>query len=126
MTEKEIVKAYWKAMESNDFAKAAEWLSEDYECLWPQTSELVRGREDFIAVNKNYPAAGLWTFTLNSILTEGNRVVTDVTISDGSMTTRAITFHTVKDGLIIKQVEYWPDDYEAPEWRAQWVTIVKK
>ncbi len=121
MNEKEVVLAFWKAMESNDFAYASEFLSEDFEGYWPQSSELIAGRECFAAVNTHYPAEGIWIFSIQSIVHEESQVVTDVKITDGKLKARAITFHTVIDGLIKKQVEFWPDDYEAPEWRKQWV-----
>ena len=124
-TAKEIVLAYWKAMESNDFHKGSEWLSEDFECYWPQSLELIIGRKNFAEINTNYPANGLWRFCVNSIVCEGNRVVTDVDVTDGTVTARAITFHTVENGLITRQTEFWPDNYDAPEWRRQWVKIVK-
>lgn len=42
-------------------------------------------------------------------------VVSDVSITDGTQAALAITFHTLQDGLIIKQVEFWPENYPAPE-----------
>ncbi len=41
------------------------------------------------------------------------------------MNAKAITFHTVENELITRQTEYWPENYEAPEWRRQWVGIIK-
>jgi len=74
-------------------------------------------------VNTNYPSIGKWFFVLNSIVAEENNVVTDVSITNGTLKARAITFHTVENNLIVKQREYWPDDYPAPKWRSQWVEI---
>jgi hypothetical protein len=121
LSPKEIVLSYWEAMRSNDFKKASEWLSEEFECVWPQTSEVIIGRANFSELNAQYPSNGIWTFTLNSIVTENNQVVTDMTISDGVRKDRAITFHTVENGRISKQTEFWPEPYEAPKWRSQWV-----
>ncbi|MCH8530274.1 MAG: nuclear transport factor 2 family protein [Saccharospirillum sp.] len=121
MTPENVVVAFWEAMQSNDFEKASEWLSVDYEGFWPQSSELISGRENFVAINSHYPANGKWHFVMNSIVCENDTVVTDVSVTDGVIRARAITFHTVRDGLIHKQVEYWPDDFPAPEWRRQWV-----
>lgn len=112
---------FWRVMGSNDFEAASSCLSEDYELLWPQSAERLVGRANFAALNANYPAHGLWSFHVNSLVAEGDTVVSDVTISDGEVRARAITFSTVRDGLISRQVEFWPDDYEAPEWRSQWV-----
>lgn len=116
-----LIRAYWSAMRSNDFAAAALHLAEDVVIDWPQSRERIRGRVNFVAVNSAYPAHGPWTFAINSLVAQGDRGVTDVTVSDGVMTARAITFHHVARGLIAAQTEYWPDDYPAPAWRARWV-----
>lgn len=121
MKSKDIVSAFWDTMNGNDFFKAAEWLTEDFECVWPQSSEVICGRENFAAINTNYPAHGTWKFRINSLLAEGDQVVSDVSVTDGTVSARAITFHTIRNNKICKQVEFWPDDFAAPEWRAQWV-----
>ena len=121
MDPKDTVLAYWAAMRTNDFARASEWLAEDLVIDWPQSRERTNGRENFAALNSAYPAAGRWTFAMNRILAEGAEVVTDMTISDGAVVARALTFHRVENGLIARQTEFWPEDYPAPDWRAGWV-----
>ncbi len=125
MNAKEVVLAFWKTAESNDYYRASEWLSEDFECYWPQSCELIVGRANFAEINTNYPSNGNWIFQINSIICEGNHVVSDVDITDGTVRARAITFHTVENDLITRQTEFWPDTFEAPEWRRQWVRIIK-
>ncbi|ASG01579.1 nuclear transport factor 2 family protein [Shewanella baltica] len=124
MGSKEVVLNFWDAMKSNDFAKASELLSSDFEGYWPQSSELTIGRDNFTAINEFYPANGKWLFEINSIVCEGTKVVTDVSITDGVQKARAITFHTVENGFICKQIEFWPDDFPAPEWRSKWVKVM--
>ena len=68
-----------------------------------------------MAVNVEYPASGPWCFTINRIVASATEVVSDVSITDGTQVARAITFHIVQAGLIIKQVEFWPENYPAPE-----------
>ncbi|MCR9906636.1 nuclear transport factor 2 family protein [Vibrio campbellii] len=121
MTEKDIVLNFWNVMASNDFYVAAECLSPDCEVIWPLTKEVIRGRKNFAELNSAYPAEGKWTFTIERIVGENDQVVTDVIVSDGVRSDRVITFHSIRDGLICKQVEYWPEDYAAADWRAQWV-----
>jgi limonene-1,2-epoxide hydrolase len=121
MEPKDVVLAYWEAMRTNDFAKAAEWFTADIVIDWAQSRERIHGRKNFAALNHAYPAAGRWTFTMNRIVAEGAEVVTDMTISDGAVVARALTFHSVRDGLIARQTELWADDYPAPDWRAAWV-----
>ncbi|EGR0775442.1 nuclear transport factor 2 family protein [Vibrio cholerae] len=124
MNSKDVVLSFWNAMKTNDFAKASEWLSLDFEGFWPQSGELILGRENFVAINAHYPANGHWLFNIHSVVCEGDSVVTDVSITDGVQKARAITFHTVENGLITKQNEFWPDEMPPQAWRAQWVKIV--
>ena len=112
-------------MGTNDFVAASAWLAPHYELYWPQSSEKIVGRANFATVNTHFPANGPWRFMLNKILVEGNEVVTDVSVTDGVVADRAITFSSVEAGLIVKQVEYWPDAFEAPAWRRAWVELIK-
>jgi ketosteroid isomerase-like protein len=112
---------FWHAMESNDFTFASKWLHQDFEYYMPQTREYLRGREDFAALNDGYPADGKWSFVVRSVVSDGKNAVSDVEVTDGAMKARAITFHTLHDGLILRQKEYWPDDFAAPSWRKKWM-----
>ena len=115
---------FWDAMSSNDFSFASKCLHADFEYYMPQTREYLQGRANFVALNEGYPTDGKWFFSVQSIISDGNSAVSDVEITDGVMEARAITFHTLQDGLIFRQKEYWPDDYPAPEWRREWVQTV--
>ncbi len=123
MTPKAVVLAFWEAMGTNDFTQASLYLTEDFEGHWPQSGELIRGRENFAALNSAYPANGIWRFELRSLVAEGDEVVTDVGVTDGTVSARAITFHRVTGPLIARQVEYWPDPFEPPAWRSRWVEV---
>ena len=116
-----VVERFWALMQANDFAAAAECMSPDVRVEWPQSGERIRGRENFIAVNANYPAAGRWVFEVERVVASGDEVVSDVGVTDGVLHARAITFSTVLRGRIVRQVEYWPEPFAAPAWRAAWV-----
>ena len=121
MNEKQIVEAFWATMETNDFYAAAQLLHTDFILEWPQSRERIRGGGNFAALNTAYPAAGAWHFKINQIVSENDVVVTDVSVTDGKREDRVITFSTIRDGKIWKQVEFWPELFEAPAWRAAWV-----
>ena len=118
---KQVIEAFWAAMQSNDFKAAGEFLHDDYVLEWPQSAERIRGRANFVAINQNYPAHGRWQFTVHRILAEGDEVVSDVDVTDGVTTGRVITFSTIRDGKIVRQTEFWPDPYDPPAWRAEWI-----
>jgi len=118
---KQVVRNFWEAMQSNDFRRAGDLLHDDYLLEWPQSGERIRGRENFVAVNENYPAQGRWEFKIHRIIAEAEEVVSDIEVTDGVVVARVITFSTVREGRILRQTEFWPDTFEAAPWRAQWV-----
>jgi len=125
MNSKQIIESFWATMETNDFYAAAQLLHDDYILEWPQSGERIVGRDNFAAINTKYPAEGKWHFTINHIAAEGDMVVTDVAVTDGKRIDRVLTFSTIRDGKIWKQVEFWPEPFEAPAWRAEWVEKMK-
>ena len=124
---KQVVAQFWAAMHANDFAGAGEWLHDDYVLEWPQSGERIRGRANFVAINANYPRAagagalGRWQINLERLVAEGDQVASQVSVSDGVIHAVAITFSTVREGRLWRQVEYWPDPFAPQVWRAQWV-----
>ena len=118
---KQIVERFWAAMQTNDFKVAGEFLHDDYVLEWPQSGERIRGRANFVAINEHYPAHGRWEFTVHRIIAEDDEVISDLGVTDGVITGRAITFSTVHAGKILHQTEFWPDPFEPPAWRARWV-----
>lgn len=120
------VRDFWQDMNGNDWRTvAARHLADEFEGFWPQTSEVIGGRDDFARVNGAFPGQGGWRFRVVSLLVDGNRVVSDtrVTQDDLSITARAITFHEIEDGLIRRQTEFWPDANPVPAWRAGLLTV---
>ena len=119
-----IVRGFWEAMRSNDFNRAVrEWLAVDYIGLWPQSAELIRGPGAYAAVNNAFPGRGDWRFEEISLLADGDRVATDMRITNAPLEVviHAITFHDICAGKISRQTEYWPDSYPAPAWRAEFL-----
>lgn len=96
MNSKEVVLAFWDAMKTNDFAKASEWLSPDFEVFWPQSGELTVGRENFTAINSYYLANGVWEFEIHSLVCDGTTVVTDVSITDSVQKPVPLPFISLK------------------------------
>ncbi|KIC48168.1 nuclear transport factor 2 family protein [Tateyamaria sp. ANG-S1] len=121
---KKLIAGFSGAMASNDFTYASMWLHPDFEYYMPQTGEYLRGREGFAAMNNAYSTEGTWAFSVRSIIGDDDAVVSDVEVMDGTLEARAITFHTIKDDLILRQKEFWPDSYPAPTWRAPWRRIL--
>lgn len=111
----ELVERFWQLMATNDLRSVGSVLADDFVLDWPQSGERIRGRENYAAMNEQYPAHGRWRFTVNRVLGNDSEAVSDVSVTDGVQQARAISFFTVRDRTIVKMVEYWPDDFEAPD-----------
>ncbi len=96
-------------MATNHFHSVAAVLSPDFMLEWPQSRERIRGAEGFARMNQEYPAHGPWRFTVNRVVGGESEAVSDVTVTDGARTDRAITFFTVVHGKITRIVEFWPE-----------------
>lgn len=108
-------------MATNDFHAVGAVLAPGFVLEWPQSRERIRGPERFARMNAEYPARGPWSFTLNRLVGGRSEAVSDVTVTDGVTTARAISFFDVIDGKITRLVEFWPEPYEAPANRAHLV-----
>ena len=120
----DLMKKFWDLMATNDFESVGSVLSDDFVLEWPQSGERIRGRDNFVAMNAEYPAYGKWTFTVHRIVGNDVEAVSDVSLTDGTQHARVISFVTVTDGKISKTMEFWPDDFPAPDNRKHLVEMM--
>jgi len=110
----EIAHEFWRRMAANDFHSVSAVLASEFVLEWPQSKERIRGAENFARMNQEYPADGPWQFTINRIVGTESVAVSDVTVTDGVQTGRAISFFEVAEGKVMRIVEFWPEPYPAP------------
>jgi hypothetical protein len=55
------------------------------------------------------------------LIAEGNQVASEVVLTYGEEVVQAVSFFELRDGMIVRQVDYWPEPYPAPVGRSQWV-----
>lgn len=106
-----LVEKFWALMKTNDFRSAGSVLADDFVLDWPQSNERIRGRDNYAAMNEEYPANGRWEFTVNRIVGTDVEAVSDVLVTDGVQKARAISFFEIRDGKIAKMVEFWPEPF---------------
>ena len=120
---REAVEGLWRAINARDFNAAGDLLHDDFVCEWPQSRERIRGRANFIAVNRDYP--GNWSITVRRVVASGDEAATEVSIRIDGRTDVAVSFFELRDGKILRETDYWPEPYDAPEWRARWVEAIE-
>jgi len=121
MNAENVVREYWRLMATNDFAAVAAVLAPEFVLEWPQSNERIRGAANFVRMNAEYPSHGPWRFEVHRIVASQTTAVSDVGVTDGVQTGRALSFFTVSQGKISRLLEFWPEPYAAPANRAHLV-----
>jgi ketosteroid isomerase-like protein len=119
---KSIAQRWWTLNDERDFSGAATLCAPGCVIDWPLSNERFAKPGDWATAMERYP--GVWRCTVETMMAEGDRVMTIAKVTDSTTSVTAISLFRIRDGLIAELVEYWPDPYDAPEWRAQWVTPI--
>ncbi len=93
---------------------------EDAVMDWPQSKEMVIGGDNRRAIYGQFPS--LPTVTPRRMLASGDLVVLEATLSYGDKPYLTVFIFELMNGRIKRETAYWSDPFDAPEWRAQWVT----
>jgi len=120
-TNRQLVVELWQRLGRCDFAGAGELLHDDHVCEWPQSKERIRGRENFVALNANYP--GRWAAEVKRVIVQGDQVASEVALTWENQTIMVVSFYDIRDDQLYREIDYWPEPYAAPDWRAQWVEL---
>jgi limonene-1,2-epoxide hydrolase len=105
--------AFWAAMQSNDWERAASFMAPECVIDWPCSGERIVGRTDFAAIQSQYPTnTGGWSFDVHRLVADGHTVVSEVTVTDGEQSARVVAISEIDDEQIVRQVEYWPTPYD--------------
>ncbi|MER5503057.1 nuclear transport factor 2 family protein [Streptomyces sp. NPDC002561] len=125
MKSSEVIEALWDRMQARDWDGIAALVAEDAVVEWPVSGERMVGRENYIAVNREYPEG--WAIRVLRIVADGDEVVSEVEVPhEGIGVFRAVSFWSVRDGRIVRAREYWTSlgADPRPEWRAAFVELM--
>ena len=106
-----------EAMNRRDWETVASLLAPDVVLELALSRETIRGRDEFIAFNRGYP--GAWEIAIDQVVADGDDVVLRLTVTIGEQAEIAIAFFELRDGLIVKETDYWPEFYDPPAWRGE-------
>ena len=134
-----IYRTFLQRVNGGDLSALDEYLDPDYEEVWPQTGERVRGRGNLRAILENYPGGGLergdarvvgsgesWLLTPNYTVVRVTRsgdqfvAVQRVRYPDQSEW-YVVNLTTFRDGRAIQGESYFAPVMPAPPWRSAWV-----
>jgi ketosteroid isomerase-like protein len=117
----DAVRRLWELFEARRWDEAALELHDDFVADWPHTGERIRGRANYIELNRNYPEP--WAIEMRRVVADGEEVALEAAVSHPGGIAHAACFYTVRSGKIACGTEYWVDarSQEPPAWRARWV-----
>jgi len=111
-----------EGLNAKNIAVMNEVFVDDSVMSWPQSGELVRGRENRQAIYGAFPA--LPTITPYRTVASGDLVVTEAVLDYGGDAYQVVFIFECQDGKIARETAYWSKPFTPADWRAQWVERV--
>jgi hypothetical protein len=102
-------------MAAREWDAFGEVLAEDVVYEMPQTGERIAGRERYLAFNREYP--GDWRLDVTRLIVDGSSAAASMNFTVGDELMVGLVFLEVRDGLVCKVTDFWPEPYVAPPGR---------
>lgn len=103
-----IARGLFERMQARDWDAAAALLDPAVVVEWPVSRERMNGRDNFIAVNREYPEG--WEIRVLRVIADGDQAVTEVEVAHQTLGLfRVASFWTVAGGLLTRGTEYWTE-----------------
>jgi hypothetical protein len=94
---------------------------EDFVAEMPQSAERIRGRDNMRAMQRAFPPDRTPTFRVRRITGSGNVWTVEALGDYGGEIFLVVCLFEFSEGKIARETRYYPQPFEAPEWRTQWV-----
>ena len=94
---------------------------DDYVMEMPQSGERFRGRENMLAFQEAHPTPPSSLRLRRVLVKEGLWVAEAVIDYGGGQVLDVVLILELRDGKMWRDRWYFAEQFEAPEWRAQWV-----
>jgi hypothetical protein len=126
MADEEIraaLQRHWSVSPADDPQTALELAHQIYHdnvvVEWPQSGERILGRRTLRALREAYPAEV--SFDIRRIRGSGELWVTEYVTTYNERPVHTVSIMEFREGKVARETSYFAEQYEAPEWRAQWV-----
>lgn len=108
-----------KAVQDGDLDPYEQILAEDCIQEWPQSGEMIRGRDNIMAVNRNYP--GFPNMKVRELRGAGDLWVGEAELDYHGRRVMFCSIWEMRDGKVVRETDYFGDPFDPPQWRARWV-----
>ena len=123
MEERDIrmaIDRHWAASAAGDQIAEHEIYHDDVVCEYPQSGEIIRGRQNLQALRSHHPDRPS-EFNVRRIAGGGHFWVTEYVITYEGKRAYTVSIMEFQDEKVVRETQYFADPFDAPAWRAQWV-----
>ena len=113
------VERLFAGLNQKDVEVMNEVFVDDSVLSWPQSGEVIRGRENRQGLYRAFPL--LPTIAPYRTVSSGDLVITEAELDYGTETFQVVFIFEFRDGRITRETAYWAKPFPAPAWRATWV-----
>lgn len=112
-----ILVTFWQHIQAREWDAARALLAPDFTAEWPHTGERFIGRDDFIAMNREYPEG--WMLRVLDVVSDGESAASQIEVLHNGARHVAASFFHIENGLLKSVTEYWVQhgSEKQPEWR---------
>ena len=94
---------------------------EDFIADIPQSGERIRGRDAMRDMQQAFPPETRPNFSVSRIRGTGDNWTVEAVGDYGGQTFLVVLLLELRGGQIVRETRYYPEPFDPPEWRAQWV-----
>ena len=114
---------HWAASAASDQVAEHEIYHDDVVRGYPQSGEVIRGRNNLQALRSHHPGRPS-SFSVRRIVGKNNLWITEYAIPYQGKRVHTVSIMEFRDGKVSHETQYFADPFNAPAWRAQWVESV--
>ena len=123
-TNRETVERVIQGLNTQDLDLFHAQFHDDAVMEYPQSGERIVGAANRRAVYGAFP--GLPKVEPRRLRASGDLVVAEATLDYGDGAEwQAVFVFELRDGLIVRETAWWPQPFDAAEWRAEWVEPIE-
>ncbi|MEV6284364.1 nuclear transport factor 2 family protein [Kribbella sp. NPDC051770] len=110
-----VAERYFSTMNARDWSAFGTLLTDDVRYELPQTGEQITGRDRYLSFNQDYP--GDWRLEVTRLLADDANASASLLFTVGDQQMVALVFLELRDGLVARVTDFWPEPYDAPAGR---------
>lgn len=107
---RELVLLHWQLANARDWAAFGRLLHPDLLYEAPQSRERIRSALGYVDFFATWPQP--WRVDVLKCIADDDSVLTKIAFISSAPTMTGLTIFDVRDGLIARVTDFWPDPYE--------------